>query len=75
MKYVRGFLMAWGMFCWIPCPYKEWRVEDRKAQVAMLPLVGALIGVVLCFCWWLLSLIGCNGLLAGAFLTVFKRFQ
>lgn len=61
--------MAWGMFCWIPCPYKEWRMEDRKAQVAMLPLVGALIGVVVCLCWWLLSLIGCGGLLAGALLT------
>lgn len=61
--------MAWGMFCWIPCPYKEWRMEDRKAQVAMLPLVGALIGVIVCLCWWLLSLLGCSGLLAGALLT------
>ena len=61
MKYVRGFLMAWGMFCWIPCPYKEWRMEDRKAQLVMLPLVGALIGVCVCLCWWLLSLIGCDG--------------
>ncbi len=69
MKYVRGFLMAWGMFCWIPCPYKEWRMEDRRAQVAMLPLVGALIGVIVCLIWWLLSLIGCSGLLTGAVLT------
>ena len=69
MKYVRGFLMAWGMFCWIPCPYKEWRMEDRRAQVAMLPLVGTFIGVIVCLCWWLLSLIGCGGLLAGALLT------
>ena len=69
MKYVRGFLMAWGMFCWIPCPYKEWRMEDRKAQVAMLPLVGALIGVIVCLCWWLLTAIGCSGLLIGALLT------
>ena len=61
--------MAWGMFCWIPCPYKEWRMEDRKAQVVMLPLVGTLIGVTVCLCWWLLSLIGCGGLLAGALLT------
>lgn len=61
--------MAWGMFCWIPCPYKEWRMEDRKAQVAMLPLVGSLIGVVVCLCWWLLSLMGCGGPLTGALLT------
>ena len=25
--------MAWGMFCWIPCPYKQWREEDRLAQI------------------------------------------
>ena len=61
--------MAWGMFCWIPCPYKEWRMDDRKAQVAMLPLVGALIGVVLCLCWWLLTLIGCGSFLTGVLLT------
>ena len=61
--------MAWGMFCWIPCPYKEWRMEDRRAQVAMLPLVGALIGVIVCLIWWLLSLIGCGALLTGAVLT------
>ena len=61
--------MAWGMFCWIPCPYKEWRMEDRRAQVAMLPLVGALIGVYVCLIWWLLSFTGCSGLLMGAVLT------
>lgn len=69
MKYVRGFLMAWGMFCWIPCPYKEWRMEDRRAQIAMLPLVGALIGVCVCLVWWLLSFTGCSGFLMGAVLT------
>ena len=61
--------MAWGMFCWIPCPYKEWRMEDRRAQIAMFPLVGALMGAVICVCWWLLSLIGCSGFLCGALLT------
>jgi adenosylcobinamide-GDP ribazoletransferase len=44
-------------------------MEDRKAQIVMLPLVGALIGVVLCLCWWLLSIIGCGSFLSGALLT------
>ena len=61
--------MAWGMFCWIPCPYKEWRMEDRKAQIAMFPLVGTFIGVIICLCWWLLSVLGCSSLLTGALLT------
>ena len=61
--------MAWGMFCWIPCPYKEWRVEDRKAQIAMLPLIGACMGVIVCLVWWGLTLIGAGQFITGAILT------
>ena len=56
MKYVRGFLMAWGCFCWIPCPYKKWNEEDRPAMLAMLPLVGTFIGVITGLVWLALSL-------------------
>lgn len=69
MKYIRGFLMAWGMFCWIPCPYKEWREEDRLAQIGMFPLVGTFIGVIICACWWLLSYIGAGAFITGCLLT------
>ena len=60
--------MAWGMFCWIPCPYKKWREEDRLAQIGMFPLVGTFIGVIVSLCWFLLS-IADAGLLTGALLT------
>lgn len=69
MKYFRGFLMAWGMFCWIPCPYKEWREEDRRAQIAMLPLVGACMGVIVSLVWWALTLGGAGQFITGAVLT------
>ena len=69
MKYIRGFLMAWGMFCWIPCPYKGWREEDRLAQIGMFPLVGTFIGVIVCACWWLLSYIGAGAIVTGCLLT------
>ena len=61
--------MAWGMFCWIPCPYKGWREEDRRAQIAMLPLVGACIGAIVCLIWWVLTLIGAGAVITGALLT------
>lgn len=61
--------MAWGMFCWIPCPYKDWREEDRKAQLAMLPLVGTCIGAVVCLCWWALELAGAGQIVTGSVLT------
>ena len=61
--------MAWGMFCWIPCPYRNWREEDRTAQVAMLPLVGACIGAICCLIWWPLSLTAANPIMIGVLLT------
>lgn len=61
--------MAWGMFCWIPCPYRDWKESDRKAQLAMLPLVGTCIGVIVCLCWWVLELVDAGQIITGAVLT------
>ena len=70
MKYIRGFLMAWGMFCWIPCPYKKWDDKARIAQVAMFPLVGTMIGAVTCFCWWIIAdVLFLSPILSGSILT------
>ena len=69
MRYVRGFLMAWGCFCWIPCPYKKWKEEDRPAMLAMLPLVGTFIGAITGLIWWVLFLIGASPLLTGVLVT------
>ena len=69
MKYVRGFLMAWGCFCWIPCPSKKWHEEDRTAMVAMLPLVGTGLGAITALVWWLLATLGAAPVLSGAAVT------
>lgn len=73
MKLVRGFLMAWGCFCWIPCPYKRWHEEDRTAMVAMLPLVGTSLGLVTALVWALVGALtgalGGGGLLSGGLLS------
>lgn len=58
--------MAWGCFCWIPCPYKKWNEEDRPAMLAMLPLLGACIGIITGFLWWVMILLGAGQLLIGA---------
>ncbi|MDD4200730.1 MAG: adenosylcobinamide-GDP ribazoletransferase, partial [Eubacteriales bacterium] len=69
MKYIRGFLMAWGMFCWIPCPYSKWNEEERRAQLTMLPLLGAFMGAVCCLIWWPLAITAANPLITGALLS------
>lgn len=69
MKYIRGFMMAWGMFCWIPCPYKKWNEADRGAQLAMLPLLGACMGAICCLIWWPMAQTSANPILIGALLA------
>ena len=66
MKYIRGFLMAWGCFCWIPCPYKKWNEEDRPAMLAMLPLLGTFLGVITGLVWLVLNLLQVPAVLTGA---------
>lgn len=68
-KYIRGFLMAWGNFSAIPCPYHKWHDESRKAMLCMLPVIGIMLSVIVCLAWWVLDLIGVPAILTGAVLT------
>lgn len=61
--------MAWGCFCWIPCPYKKWNDDDRDAMVAMLPLVGTGLGLITGLVWATLNALGAQPILAGAVVT------
>lgn len=70
MKYLRGFMMAWGNFSGIPCPYHGWHKEARRGMLCMLPLVGVLLGAVTVGAWALLDLMGASALLTGTVLTV-----
>lgn len=61
--------MAWGCFCWIPCPYKKWNDDDRTAMVAMLPLVGTGLALVTGIVWVLIGLLSGSAVLSGAVVT------
>ena len=69
MRYIKGFLMAWGCFCRIPCPYRGWEEDNRYAMLNMFPLIGTALGVLVSIVWQLLSLLGAGSLLTGAVLT------
>lgn len=69
MKYARGFLMAWGNFTAIPCPYRKWHEEARRGMLCMLPLVGAVLGCAVAVLWALLDFIGAPAVLTGAMVT------
>lgn len=69
MKYVRGFLMAWGNFSAIPCPYRKWHDDDRRAMLCMLPLVGLVLGALAMCAWFILEYIGTPPVLTGILVT------
>lgn len=69
MKYLRGFLMAWGNFSAIPCPYKSWHDDCRKAMLCMLPLIGTLLGVICVAAWAFMNWLKLPALLSGVLVT------
>lgn len=69
MKYIRGFLMAWGNFTALPCPYHRWHDDSRKAMLCMMPPVGMMVAGVVIAAWWLLDMAGASQVLTGAILT------
>ncbi len=69
MKYARGFLMAWGNFTAIPCPYGKWHESSRSGMLCMLPLVGTCLGVITAAVMALLEYISAPPLLTGAVVT------
>ncbi len=42
--FIEGFFMAWGNFSIIPCPYKVWTDRGKKWMLALMPLMGFVIG-------------------------------
>lgn len=64
-----AFMMAWGMYLAIPCPYKHWDDTLRAQQLVCLPLIGLIVGALWSLCAGLFALIGFSGLLAAAVLT------
>lgn len=70
MTILRSIAMAFAMFSKIPTPRVEWNDDSMHYMLAMFPLVGVVIALLLMLWGWLCSLIGAGQLLfaAGLFL-------
>lgn len=55
-----AFSMVWGNFTVLPCPYKRWDSKLNNLMLALLPLVGAVIGGL-----WLLLVEGMELVISG----------
>lgn len=70
MKYIRGFLMAWGNFSAVPCPYHGWHEESRRAMLCVLPLIGASLAAISTVAWWLADLADISPIVIGTLVPV-----
>ncbi len=53
-----GFKIAFSMYSKIPMPQSEWSKENMKYALGFLPLVGVVIGALVCFAAWGFELLG-----------------
>ena len=74
MNIIKGFFMAWGNFCIVPCPWRIWDEGCRKQMLAMLPALGFLMGAL----WYglaeLLLWLCIPQMMSAALLTVYPFF-
>lgn len=45
-KILTGLFMAWGNFCVVPCPRKVWDNKSKNWMIALMPVIGLLVGVL-----------------------------
>lgn len=63
--------MAWGCFSAVPCPHKVWDEKCRKWMLAMLPLIGLLMGAVWAGIYLLMELIGLPTIFEALVMTLY----
>jgi len=71
MKAITGFFMAWGNFCFIPCPVKKWDENARIHMLMMLPLLGMLMGILWYGLFLLIQLFDIHFFAAAVFMACY----
>ena len=71
MKAITGFFMAWGNFCFIPCPVKKWDENARIHMLMMLPLLGILMGILWYGLFLLIQLFDIHFFAAAVFMACY----
>jgi len=69
-RYLKGFYMSLGMFCFIPLPFKRWDESCLNLVLPCFPLIGILLGIIWRFSAQALVYYRIHIMLASAILTV-----
>ena len=70
MTVLRSIATAFLMFSRVPMPKVAWKPENMRFALAALPLVGALIGALLCGWAWLCDALSIGKILFAAGMTL-----
>lgn len=54
MTWIKSMVIAFAMYSKIPMPRIEWNNKNMKYSLCFFPLIGVVIGVLMCG-WWVLS--------------------
>ncbi|MBO6011614.1 MAG: adenosylcobinamide-GDP ribazoletransferase, partial [Oscillospiraceae bacterium] len=57
MNVLRSLAIAFTMYSRIPAPRVKWEKEAMSLALCFFPLVGAVIGALLCAWWYVAGLI------------------
>lgn len=67
---VQSFIIAFSMYSKIPMPRDNWEEKNLRYAMCFFPFVGAVIGVILYFCYYLANEISISRVITTAVLVV-----
>ena len=68
-SWLHAFLMAWGMFLAVPCPYKKWDESALDKMLVFLPVIGLIVGGLWALLAYLTNLLGFPTALTAALMA------
>lgn len=70
MRFIHSLSIAFAMFSRIPVPKADWDRDNMRYTMAVLPLVGLVVGIAAYAGWWIMDALAFGSLAKGVVLTV-----
>lgn len=74
MRFFNAFIVAFATYSRIPMPQAEWNDENMKYSICFFPVVGAVVGAILCGWYYLSGLLEFNAIIFAAVCACIPTF-